>query len=126
MDPSIRTVGPFVNEDQRWLYGGKQDGPNLDIVLDRSAFDLVNDFPDGFLPSGIALGEDATTGMYIPYADADAGAGLLFASIPYDRNSTGDLSAALCRDATVIEALLPTGNGVDAGFKTDVPHLKFI
>jgi hypothetical protein len=239
MDPSVRTKGTFLNEDQRWLYGGREDGPNLDIILDRSGFDLVTAFPNGFIPSGVALAEVAATGLYIPYvnqtnpsysvtvdatsgtwtitvegdtsaavafnvsaanlrtaienlpgvnagdvtvtggpgasgggtpyvvtfvagqyagtagpvvsvADVDLagggdavavvataggvttpageaiGRGLLFASVPYDRDSTGDISAALCRDATVIESLLPTGHGVDAAFKADCPHLKWI
>lgn len=238
-DVSIRPGGTYLNEDQRWLYGGKQDGPNLDIVLDRSGFDLVTAFPNGFIPSGIALAEVAATGLYIPYVgetnesvsltvDASAGTftltlegdvtaalafnataaqvraalealpgiapgdvtvtggvgaagggtpyvitfvagqhagvdapaltaqdvnlsgggdavtpvttaggvstpagegtgrGVLFASVAYDRNSSGDIAAALCRDATVIEALLPAGHGVDAAFKRETPHLKFI
>lgn len=236
-DISIRTVGTYLNEDQRWLYGGKPDGPNLDIVLDRSGFDLVTTFPNGFIPSGVALAKVASTGLYVPYdgdsesvsiavnatggsftitiegqttaaiafnataaavqaavellpgigpndltwtggpgaaggatpyvgtwggryagADAPAvtttaagltggagtaavtttaggtespagegtGRGLLFASVAYDRDSTGDIAAALCRDATVIESLLPSGHGVDTAFKADTPHLKFI
>jgi hypothetical protein len=236
-DVSIRTVGTYLNEDQRWLYGGKPDGPNLDIVLDRSGFDLVTAFPNGFIPSGVALAEVAATGLYVPYAgdsesasiavnatggtftitiegqttaaiafnataaavqaavqllpgigpddvtvtggpgaagggtpyvlawggryagqDAPAvttgagsltggagtaavtttagggespagegtGRGVLFASVAYDRDSTGDIAAALCRDATIIESMLPTGHGVDAAFKAATPHLKFI
>lgn len=238
-DISIRTTKTLLNEDQRWLYGGKEDGPNLSIILDRSSFDLVSAFPNGFIPSGIALAKVVATGLYIPYvnqtnpsysvtvnatsgtwtvtvdgetsaavafnvsaanlrtalenlpnvnvgdatvtggpgasgggtpyvitfvagqyagtagpvvsvADVDlagggdsvavtptaggvttpvgeaVGRGLLFASVAYDRDSTGDIAAALCRDATVIEANLPAGHGVDAAFKADCPHLKFI
>lgn len=238
-DISIRNEASYLNEDQRWLYGGREDGPNLDIVLDRSAFDLVSAFPNGFIPSGIGLAEVVATGLYIPYvnqtnpsysivvdatsgtwtiavegqtsaavafnvsaanlkaaiaalpnvaadditvtggpgasgggtpyvvtfvagqyagttgpvvavADVDlagggdtvavtptaggvttpvgeaVGRGLLFATVAYDRDSTGDIAAALCRDATVIEANLPSGHGVDAAFKADVPHLKFV
>lgn len=235
-DISIRTVGSFLNEDQRWLYGGKPDGPNLDIALLRSGFNLISTFPNGFIPSGISLAKATATGLYVPYvndvaeagtltrtstggairlniftesgdggltddivataagftavvvqaairrlggrfvtttvtgadggpltvtfvgigedldvavdnhdatggtvvwattvpggtenpAGAGTGKGLLFASVAYDRNSTANISAALCRDATVIESLLPSGHGVDAAFKLDNPHLKFI
>ena len=37
------------------------------ITLDRSAFDLVTAFPNGFVPSGVALGMITATGLYGPY-----------------------------------------------------------
>jgi hypothetical protein len=239
-DISIRTTKTLLNEDQRWLYGGKVDGPNIDGLLDRSNFDLVTAFPNGFIPSGIALAKVTATDLYIPYvnetsevqtitfdatggtynlkfdgattptltyanaagdaatiqaalealpgidpgdvtvvrgtpagnvtiftvtfggqyagvnvsqidatnvvltgggstvtegtttaggttspAGEGAGKGLLFATVAYDRDSTGDIAFALCVDAPVIESLLPAGHGVDAAFKADCPHLKF-
>src|SRR4051794_35245188 len=71
MDPSVRTVGTFLNEDQRWIgNGGMPIGQPRDIVLDRSAFDLVTAFPNGFIPSGIALAKVTATGLHIPYVNA--------------------------------------------------------
>lgn len=237
-DISIRTEASYLNEDQRWLYGGTPDGKNIDILLDRSNFDLVSAFPNGFIPSGIALAKVTATGLYIPYvnetteaqvltrtstggtitlnidgevtaaiaasaagftaaavqtavdvldnvddehtitvsgsaggpltlaygglwagenmpqvivdntsatggtivastsvaggvttpAGEGVGKGLLFATVAYDRNSaaTADIAAALCTDATILESLLPSGHGVDAAFKADCPHLKFL
>lgn len=232
MDPSIRTVGTFLNEDQRWLgNGGMPIGQPRDIVLDRSGFDLVTAFPNGFIPSGVALAEVPATGLYVPYVQGTSeagtltrtstggdvrlvvngevtpeiaasaagftaaatqaairnlggdyagttvtgsdggpltvtfpgtlgdvtvevdnddatggtivwattvaggaenptgegtGRGLLFASVAYDRDSTGDISAALFWSGEVIEAHLPTGHGVDAAFKADTPHIAYI
>lgn len=235
MDVSVRTVGTFLNEDQRWLgNGGQPIGQPRSIILDRSGFDLVTAFPDGFIPSGVALAKVAATGLFIPYVaetnevvvitrtatggDVDialdgevnagvsivaattaaqvlaalealsnvnpgdvtvtgvaggpytvtfvagpyaginapdlaiddtnatggtvlaevtaggvsspagegTGRGLLFASIPYDRSSTGDLAAALFWSGEVIEEFLPAGHGVDAAFKAETPHIAYI
>jgi hypothetical protein len=238
MDPSIRTVGTYSNEDQRWIgNGGLPIGQPRDIVLDRSNFDLVTAFPNGYIPSGIALAKVAATGLYVPYVldsesasiavDATAGTftvtvegettaaiafnasaatvqaaiellpgiepgdvtvtggpgaaggatpyvvtwggryaglnapaittgagsltggagtaavtttaggaespagegtgrGLLFASVAYDRNSTGDISAAQFWSGEVIEEFLPTGHGVNAAFKAECKHIAFI
>jgi hypothetical protein len=238
MDPSIRTVGTYSNEDQRWIgNGGLPIGQPRSIVLDRSNFDLVTAFPNGFIPSGVALAKVAATGLYIPYvvdsesvsipvdatggtftitiegeataaiafnaaasavqtaiellpgiepgdvtvsggpgsaggatpyvitwggryrglnapavttgagslpggagtatvtttaggaespAGEGTGAGLLFASVAYDRNSTGDISAALFWSGEVIEEFLPTGHGVNPAFKADTPHIAYV
>lgn len=232
MDPSVRTVGTFLNEDQRWIgNGGIPIGSPRDIVLDRSGFDLVTAFPNGFIPSGVGLARVAATGMYVPYAQgtneagtltrtstggdirliingevtgeipasaagftaavtqaairnlggdyaavtvtgADGGpltvtfagmgadvtvevdnddatggtivwattvaggtespagegtgGGLLFASVAYDRDSTGDISAALFWNGEVLTEFLPTGHGVDAAFRADTKFISYI
>jgi hypothetical protein len=65
-----RTITTLVNEDQSWIGPGGisafQD--NQSIVLDRSAFDLVTAFPNGYIPSGVVLGKITATGLYAPYA----------------------------------------------------------
>lgn len=227
----------FFNEDQRWMgNGGRPIGAPRSIVLDRSGFDLVNVFPNGFIPSGIALARVAATGLYVPYVNATSevqtltrtstggtvtltvdgevtaaidasaagftaaavqaavnalsnvddehtivvagadggpltltfgglwagenmpavvvdntsatggtvtvaettaggaespagealGRGLLFASVAYDRASTGDIAAALFWSGEVITNRLPTGHGVDAAFMADTPHIAYI
>lgn len=73
-DISQRTIGTYSNEDQRWIAPeakpGRDVAPGRTITLDRSAFDLVTAFPNGFIPSGIVLAKVAATGLYIPYVDA--------------------------------------------------------
>lgn len=126
MDISTRTNLEVLQEDQTWLgRGGKPRSAAKAIVLDRSSFDLVGDFPDGYIPSGVVLGKVTATGLYAPYDNAavnglQTALGFLFTSIPYDRDSTGDLGAALFWDGEVIEANLPTNHGLDANAKTEL------
>lgn len=69
IDISIRQRLDLRNEDQRWIgNGGKPLAAPRSIVLDRSAFDLVTAFPNGYIPSGVALGVITATGLYGPYA----------------------------------------------------------
>lgn len=67
---AVRTTHTFLpSEDQRWIAPGGINAlrDNDTITLDRSAFDLVTAFPNGFLPSGIVLGKITATGLYGPY-----------------------------------------------------------
>lgn len=69
IDISIRNRGTLLNEDQRWIgNGGQPLAACRSIVLDRSAFDLVTAFPNGYIPSGVALAQITATGLYGPYA----------------------------------------------------------
>lgn len=241
-DISIRTKKTLVQDDQRWLgNGGKPIGTPRSIILDRSAFDLVTNFPNGFIPSGIVLGKVTATGLYAPYAanvaevqtltfDATGGTytvafdgspatsnvtyantsgdtatllaaleslptinpgdvtvsrgtpsgnvtvftvtfagayvgqnvpaivvtesltggsgtlvvatatgggpatatgteialGHLFAPVPYDRDSTGDIAAALFWSGEVDESFLPTHHGLDAAAKAALTHIAYV
>lgn len=129
MDIQTRKIKEVVNEDQSWI--GKTHGVEAarSITLDRSAFDLVTDFPDGYIPSGVALGEITTAGndLYGPYDDTATDgrqtlAGHLLTSIPYDRDAaaTSDLGGALFWHGEVVEANLPANHGLDAAGKADV------
>ncbi len=127
-DISVRASRTLVNEDQRWIGPGGITAlrDNATITLDRSAFDLVTNFPNGFIPSGVVLGRITATGLYAPYADAgvgglDTAVGFLAVSIEADRNSaaTSDLLAALYWHGEVIEAFLPTNHGLTASARTD-------
>lgn len=126
MDISLRTNLELVQDDQTWVgRGGVPRSACHDIVLDRSAFNLTATFPDGYIPSGVVLGLITATGLYGPYAPAGVGGldvarGFLFTAVTYDRDSTGDLGAALFWDGEVIEGNLPTNNGLDAAAKTEL------
>lgn len=134
MDPSIRTKATLVNDNQSWIgNGGKPAMAPRSIVLDRSAFNLAAAPLDkGFFPSGIVVGRITATGLYGPYTDAGAGgldtaAGLIFAAVPYDRDSTGDLAAALFFAGEVIVANLPTGHGLTTAARADLAaHIAFV
>ncbi len=66
------TVRTYLNEDQRWIApGGIAALKDADtITLDRSAFDFVTAFPNGFLPSGVVLAQITAGGKYGPYASS--------------------------------------------------------
>lgn len=135
MDISTRTTRTLVNEDQRWIgNGGKPIGTPRTIVLDRSLFDLTAAYPNGHIPSGIPLGKVTATGLYGPYDPAavdgrgDA-AGHLFASISVDRDSSGDLGAALFWSGEVITNFLPAAPAaqIDAAGRADVAaHIAYV
>lgn len=126
----VRTTRTYLaGEDQRWIgAGGLQAFQDNDtITLDRSAFDMVTAFPNGFLPSGIFLAKITATGLYGPYADAGAGGladgiGFLAVSVavPTDAAATQDIAAALYWHGEVVEAFLPTGHGLTTAGKADV------
>lgn len=70
MSINPRTITTLRNEDQSWIGPGGVSAfqDNQSIVLDRSGFDLVTAFPNGYIPSGVVLGKITATGLYVPYA----------------------------------------------------------
>lgn len=137
-DISVRTGRNLNNENQSWIAGGGLLGVRKadSITLARSAFDLVTAFPNGVIPSGVAIAKitagGATQNMYGPYSDAATDgrqvmAGHLLTSVAYDRDSTANIAAALYWDGEVIEANLPTNHGLDSAGKADVAaHIRYI
>lgn len=109
MQLSPRTKISLVQDDQRWMAnGGRPRSPARSIALDLTAFDIATPsgaFPNGFLPSGVALARNATTGLYIPYSGAPSeiqtvGLGAASAgtvTIGFD----GETTAAVAFDATL-------------------------
>lgn len=70
-DISIRNRYTYGGDDAGWIGGGGEDLEIADsITLDRTKFDLVSVFPNGFIPSGVCLGKIAATGLYGPYGGA--------------------------------------------------------
>lgn len=74
MQISPRPKTELVQDSQMWMgNGGRPRSDGRSIALDLTAFDIdpdTGDFPDGFLPSGIALARNPTTGLYVPYGGA--------------------------------------------------------
>lgn len=120
IDISIRNRADLRNEDQRWIgNGGQPLAPPRSIVLDRSGFDLVTAFPNGYIPSGVALGKVTATGLYVPYAASPSEAQTLTRTstggtitLTFDGETTGTIaaSAAGFLAATVQTALEALGN----------------
>lgn len=137
-DLGIRTTKSYLNENQTWIHAATQASGLIrdtrGVTLDTSKFSRVT-FPNGLIPSGLALAKITASGLYAPYADATEVAtpgtgvmvGFLFATVEWDpaAPSTLKLPVALLERGTIIEANLPTSHGVDANGKTDVGN-RFI
>jgi hypothetical protein len=67
MDLSQRTE-TFGQDDQSWL--GSAHGTEMarSITLDTSAFTSGTHYPNGYFPSGLAVGKITASGKYGPYA----------------------------------------------------------
>lgn len=123
IDISVRTRADLRNEDQRWIgNGGQPLAPPRSIVLDRSGFDLVTAFPNGFIPSGVALGKITATGLYVPYAASPSEVQTLTrtstggtVTYTFDGETTAGVSAAATVTAAVIQAALETLASVNPG-----------
>lgn len=123
IDISVRTRADLRNEDQRWIgNGGQPLAPCRSIVLDRSGFDLVTAFPNGFIPSGVALGKITATGLYVPYAASPSEVQTLTrtstggtVTYTFDGETTAAVSAAATVTAAVIQAALETLASVNPG-----------
>jgi Bacteriophage lambda head decoration protein D len=124
MDLSI-TTETFTQDDQSWL--GSQHGTDTarSITLDTSAFTAGTHYPNGYFPSGLALGKITATGLYGPYSDAAVDGrttlvGFLFTAVKAPSVNTIDVQGAILLHGFVVEAKLPSGHGLDANGKTDV------
>ncbi len=144
IDIARRTTQTYLNEDQRWLKGGVLYAPAESILLDRTGFAgataLTTAFPNGYIPSGIFLARVTATGLFVRYDptfDVDtatagvqsdgrnAALGVLLTSVPYDRDSTGNIAAAMAVRCDVITNYLPTGNNLDDAARTALRHMRF-
>jgi Bacteriophage lambda head decoration protein D len=113
---------------------GTEVTPN--VQLDVSAFTAATHYPNGYLLSGIVLGEITATGLYGPYDDTLETGQEVAAGILWDDERIPDLSALTKDKAGTIlihgfvkTARLPianaaTGGGfIDAGALVDLKHI---
>lgn len=133
MDIAQRSRGSWTNEDQRWIgAGGKQGLPNRSIILERDLFPNSGRYAGGVIPSGEPLGVITATGKYGPHlvGAVDGRAvlkGHLFASVPINRDSTGDIGGALFWDGEVITNYLPAVPPAGANGRADVAgHISYV
>jgi hypothetical protein len=106
------TSTPFT-----FTFGGRYLGQNVPAVT--VAESLTGGAGTAVVTAGTAGGPSAATGVGVAR-------GLLFAAVPYDRASTGDIAAALFWSGEVVEAHLPDDNGLDAAAKAALTHIAFI
>ena len=138
MTTLVQDTETFQAEDQTWMASAHGSTTARPITLDISVFTLALHYPDGFLTSGIVLGEITATGIYGPYeSDAvdgrETAVGLLFTSVPTD--AVTDPLGALLWEGAIREDRLPVDSsggdttvnhgGIDAAGRTDLAgHIK--
>lgn len=117
----------FQVEKRNWLLGlhGTEPGANPTVTLDVSAFTPATHYPNGFFPSGLALGRITASGLYGPYDNAavdgrETAVGLLFSSltVPDEDDTTEDVAGAMLVHGFVDASKLPIA--VDAAGQTDL------
>lgn len=131
-DISVRSSAYQV-EDRSWLVGTHGTDATPSVTLDISKFTKNTHYPNGFIPSGTAIGKVTATGLYGPYSDAAADgtqtcAGILFSSVRAIDTSTGNALAkvggARFVHGVVNTAKLPAV--VDANGKADLPLIVWL
>lgn len=121
-------IESFSQEDQSWLGSAHGTSSARSITLDVSKFTANTHYPNGYFPSGIALGVVTATGKYGPYDDTQTDGrqtlvGFLFTSVDAPTSTATPVMAAMIDHCRVIQAKLPIQSGagsVDAAGKTDV------
>lgn len=126
MDLKFETEASFLNDDKSWLGNGRE-GINdaRSITLDLSLFTAGTHYPNGFIPSGIALGKVTATGLYGPYSNAAGDGrtdfrGFVLSNVEVrPTNTTGKATAALYWRGSVRQSRLPANHGIDANAIVD-------
>lgn len=132
MDLRIRTETFSPDEDLSWLGSAHGVATGDPITLDGSAF--LATFADGIVPSGVVLGRITATGLYAPYSNAAADGtevarGHLLTTKDLGgttAGTAGDVAGSLYWHGEVVEAKLPTGHGLDAAAKADLPQVRYV
>lgn len=124
MDISVKQTN-YQTEDRSWLASAHGTEATETVTLDVSTFTAGTHYPNGFIPSGMALGKITATGKYGPYVDAAGDGrttlvGHLFSGVKVRTDADIDAAGAMLTHGQVVEAKLPANHGVDANGKVDV------
>lgn len=133
-DISLQTTSYQVGNRQ-WLLDEPGTKPN--VTLDISKFTAGTHYPNGYIPSGTAIGKVTATGLFGPYNDAASDGtqtcyGFTYADVRAVRQN-GTTAAkvgtgAVVHDAIVSVGKLPFASGagaIDANGKADLPTIRF-
>ena len=119
-------------DDQSWLGSAYGTDAAQAVTLQTSAFTKVTHYPNGYFPSGLALGKytsGANSGKYGPYTAAAADgsqnlAGFLFTATAVSRDGTSNVQGALLDHGRVIVTRLPIA--VDATAQATNPRFIYV
>lgn len=124
----------YLPADRPWLLF-ESSGPNQPVptdagVLNFALFTAGTHYPNGFLPSGLVLGRVTTGGRLGPYDNTatdgrQTAVGFLYNSTRVPSDTSRKVAAAIVDVfAVVSESRLPSGHGLDAAGKVDLPLIK--
>jgi hypothetical protein len=131
------TTQQFAPGDRPWLLwegsGPYGSAPTTQGSIDLSLFTLATHYPNGFIPSGIALGKVTTGGRLGPYASGatdgtETCIGFLYNPISTAAGVANTRKIAVAfidAFAVVSESRLPANHGLDAAAKAELPLIKF-
>jgi hypothetical protein len=124
-----QVVDTFGQDDQSWLGSAHGTDAARTVTLDVSKFSSTIHYPNGYLPSGIALGLITASGKYGPYDDTASDGrqtlvGFLFTAQRVPTSTSTPVVAPMLDHGKVKSAKLPiqpTNPGaVDANGKADL------
>ncbi len=122
----VRSEGPWNPEDRSWLASSHGTTATRSITLDPTLFTANTHYPNGYIPSGMLLGEvSATPGIFGPYDNTasdgrQTAVGHLFNSTPIAVGQTAKVGAPLFEHGFVRVAKLPANHGLDTAGRTDL------
>lgn len=120
---------PNVNPGDIVVTGGPWPATNYTLTFQGqyvgSDVSQITATPSGLTGGTVTIATSQAGGAAASDGRATA-VGHLFAGVPYERNSTGDIAAALFWSGEVIEDRLPTGHGLDSDGKTDMKFISYV
>ncbi|MFI6444720.1 head decoration protein [Kitasatospora sp. NPDC050543] len=122
MDLTLRTE-TFQQDDPSWLGSAHGTDAPRSITLDTTKFTANTHYPNGYFPSGLALGIVTATGKFGPYDDAASDGrqtlvGFLLTTRRAPHTTGAPIVAAMLDHGKVVASRLPIA--VDANGKADV------
>ncbi|GGY88497.1 head decoration protein [Streptomyces nitrosporeus] len=124
MDLSLKTES-FTQDRRDWLGSAHGTDVPISVTLDVSKFTAGTHYPDGFIKSGIPLGQISATKLYGPYDDTATDGrqtlvGFLFTAqdVNARRVTSTKVVGSMLWHGAIKEAKLPVP--VDANGKADV------
>lgn len=132
-DISVHSTSYQV-DNRQWLVGTHGVDVTPGLTLDISKFTKSTHYPNGFIPSGTALGKVTTSGLYGPYDNTasdgrEVCAGLLFSfcrAVDQQGNTNSKVGGARFVHGVVNAAKLPANSGIDTAGKADLPLIVWL
>jgi hypothetical protein len=133
-DISLQSTA-YQAPNRQWLLQEPDVKPN--VTLDISKFTSGTHYPNGYIPSGTAIGKLTAGGLFGPYSDAASDGTQTLYGFTYGdvravrQNGTTAVkvgTGAVVNDAIVSVSKLPFQSGtgsVDAAGKADTPTIRY-